>query len=60
MVLGDVTPVETLPNWTEEYRENTKLNECKTKEAVGPLKSYRQAMGTHKTTHGLAFNKKEG
>ena len=29
MVLGDVTPVETLPNWTEEYRENTKLNEQK-------------------------------
>ena len=29
MVFGDVTPVETLPDWTEEYTENTKLNEYK-------------------------------
>ena len=47
MVVGDVTPVETLPDWTEEYTENTKLNEHKTKEAVGPLKYYRQEMGAH-------------
>ena len=60
MVLGDVTPVETLPDWTEESRENTKLNEYQTEEAVGPLKSYRQAMGAHKTTHVLTFKKKEG
>ena len=60
MVVGDVTPVETLPDWTEEYTENTKLNEHKTKEAVGPLKYYRQEMGAHKTTHVLTFKKKDG
>lgn len=35
MVLGDVTPVETLPDWTEEYTENTKLNEYKNKNKRG-------------------------